>query len=343
MNKTIKTLSIIAALASLVSCAGKGNNSTVVAGNPGENAVKKVRVVSAEYQDVPQEEIYSSNVQAFVVNNVVPQNGNRISKIYVEVGDFVSKGQILAEMDRSSLIQTKLKLVNDSTELTRLKELYMQGGISASDFETAQMAYDVSKTTYENLLENTVLRSPLNGVITARNYDAGDMYAMTSPIYVVQQISPVKLFVGISESDYTKVQKGDKVRIEVDALPGRVFEGTVNRLHPTIDASTHTFNVEVVVPNNDRALRPGMFARVKVTFNVNHSIVVPDRAIIKQQGSGQKSVFVLNPDNTVSSKVVILGKHFENYYEILSGLSAGDKVVVNGQSALKNGTNVEVI
>lgn len=343
MNKTIKTLSIIAALASLVSCAGKGNNSTVVVGNPGENAVKKVRVVSAEYQDVPQEEIYSSNVQAFVVNNVVPQNGNRISKIYVEVGDFVSKGQILAEMDRSSLIQTKLKLVNDSTELTRLKELYMQGGISASDFETAQMAYDVSKTTYENLLENTVLRSPLNGVITARNYDAGDMYAMTSPIYVVQQISPVKLFVGISESDYTKVQKGDKVRIEVDALPGRVFEGTVNRLHPTIDASTHTFNVEVVVPNNDRALRPGMFARVKVTFNVNHSIVVPDRAIIKQQGSGQKSVFVLNPDNTVSSKVVILGKHFENYYEILSGLSAGDKVVVSGQSALKNGINVEVI
>lgn len=343
MNKTIKTLSIIAALASLVSCAGKGNNSTVAAGNPNENAVKKVRVVSAEYQDVPQEEIYSSNVQAFVVNNVVPQNGNRISKIYVEVGDFVSKGQVLAEMDRASLIQTKLKLVNDSTELSRLKELYMQGGISASDFETAQMAYDVSKTTYDNLLENTVLRSPLNGVITARNYDAGDMYAMTSPIYVVQQISPVKLFVGISESDYTKVQKGDKVRIEVDALPGRVFEGTVNRLHPTIDASTHTFNVEVVVPNNDRALRPGMFARVKVTFNVNHSIVVPDRAIIKQQGSGQKSVFVLNPDNTVSSKVVILGKHFENYYEILSGLSAGDKVVVNGQSALKNGTNVEVI
>lgn len=343
MNKTIKTLSIIAAFASLVSCAGKGNNSTVAAGNPYENAVKKVRVISAEYQDVPQEEIYSSNVQAFVVNNVVPQNGNRISKIYVEVGDFVSKGQILAEMDRASLIQTKLKLVNDSTELTRLKELYLQGGISASDFETAQMAYDVSKTTYENLLENTVLRSPLNGVVTARNYDAGDMYAMTSPIYVVQQISPVKLFVGISESDYTKVHKGDKVRIEVDALPGRVFEGTVNRLHPTIDASTHTFNVEVVVPNNDRALRPGMFARVKVTFNVNHSIVVPDRAIIKQQGSGQKSVFVLNPDNTVSSQVVILGKHFENYYEILSGLSAGDKVVVTGQSALKNGTNVEVI
>lgn len=343
MNKTIKTLSIIAAFASLVSCAGKGNNSTVATGNPYENAVKKVRVISAEYQDVPQEEIYSSNVQAFVVNNVVPQNGNRISKIYVEVGDFVSKGQILAEMDRASLIQTKLKLVNDSTELTRLKELYLQGGISASDFETAQMAYDVSKTTYENLLENTVLRSPLNGVVTARNYDAGDMYAMTSPIYVVQQISPVKLFVGISESDYTKVHKGDKVRIEVDALPGRVFEGTVNRLHPTIDASTHTFNVEVVVPNNDRALRPGMFARVKVTFNVNHSIVVPDRAIIKQQGSGQKSVFVLNPDNTVSSQVVILGKHFENYYEILSGLSAGDKVVVNGQSALKNGTNVEVI
>lgn len=341
MNRIIKTVLIAAALTTVCSCGGSGNKGT--AGAQMQEKISKVRIQEVNLQDVPQDEIYSSTIQAFVVNNVVPQSGNRISKIYVEVGDFVKKGQILAEMDKSNLIQTRLKLTNDSTELARLKELYLQGGISASDYEAAELGYNVSRTTYDNLLENTVLRSPLNGVVTARNYDAGDMYAMASPIYVVQQISPVKLYVGISESDYTKVNEGDKIKIEVDAIPGRVFEGTVNRLHPTIDASTHTFNVEVIVPNSDNVLRPGMFARVRVTFGVNRSIVVPDKAVIKQQGSGQKSVFVLNNDGTVSSRIIVLGKHFESQYEVLSGLKDGERIVVNGQTALKDGSTVEVI
>ena len=98
-----------------------------------------------------------------------------------------------------------------------------------------------------------------------------------------------------------------------------------------------------MVPNNDRVLRPGMFARAKVTFAINHSIVVPDIAIVKQQGSGQKSVFVLNADNTVSSRIVTLGRHTGSDFEILEGLSEGEKVVTKGHTNLRNGAEVNVI
>jgi len=346
--KTNVKIFLCAAMALLaVSCASrKGGKSSspfppMMGGDP--NAPANVEIAVTEYRDVPQDETYTTSVQAYAVNNVVPQAGSRIKKINVEVGDFVSKGQVLAEMDQTSLEQARLKLDNDALELSRLKELYEAGALSKSDYEAMQLSYNVSNSQYQNLVENTTLRSPLTGVVTARNYDVGDMYAMSQPIFVVQQISPVKLLVAISETDYTKVKKGDEVDINADAIPGRTFVGRVNRIYPVIDPASHTFTAEVVVPNNDRVLRPGMFARAKVTFAVNHSIVVPDIAIVKQQGSGQKSVFVLNADNTVSSRVVTLGRHTGSEYEVLEGLSEGEKVVTKGHTTLRNGSEVNVI
>ena len=220
--------------------------------------------------------------------------------------------------------------------------LYEAGAISRSDFETAEMGYKVSRTSYENLLENTVLRSPITGVVTARNYDKGDMYSMSQPIFTVQEITPVKLLVGVSESDYTKVKKGDKVSIEVDALPGESFEGTVERLYPTIDPVSHTFNVEVKVLNRDRKLRPGMYARVSVGFGENNSVVVPDRALVRLQGSGDKFVYVYNPsDKTVSFVKVEVGVRFDTSAEILSGIEDGSYVVTEGQIRIKDGIEVE--
>lgn len=343
--KRTELMFFAAALAALVSCGGpKKDAAAVQAAEPEEEKITNVKVATATLQQVPQTEVYSTTVQAYATNNIVPQSGGRIRKINVEVGDFVSAGQVLAEMDRLNLEQSRLKLINDSTELSRIKGLYEEGGISKSDFEAMELAYNVSKTSYDNLLENTILRSPINGVVTARNYDKGDMYAMASPIFVVQQIVPVKLLVGISESDYTKVKKGDSVIIEADAVPGTTFTGRVNRLYPTIDPATHTFQAEVVVNNNYRTLRPGMYARAKLTFGVNNSVVVPDAAVVKQQGSGQRSVFVLNEDGTVTSKIVTLGRHFgESQFEILSGIEDGDQVVVKGNIALKNGSKVNVI
>ena len=339
-----KTIIIAFAALVLAGCAQKKNSqeqaaAAAMAAQPQAQAVK---VMAAAKQDVRQDGVYSATVQAFAVNNIAPQSGGRIQKINVEVGDFVGKGQVLAEMDRVQLDQAKLRLSNAETELGRLKQLYEQGGLAQSDYEAAELNFQVSKSTYDNLLENTILRSPISGVVSARNYDRGDMYGMAAPIFTVQQITPVKILVGISEGDYTKVKKGDNVTLTVDALPGKTFSGTIKRIYPTIDPLTHTVNIEVNVPNQNRELRPGMYAKVNVTFGHSSSIVVPDAAVVRLQGSGQRNVFVVENGIAVQREVT-LGRHFDSQYEILSGLEVGEQVVVKGGSALRNGAAVEVI
>lgn len=339
---TIRTALLFASMILAASCgAGKGPKPTEPAAKPADETVL-VNVVKAGVRDVPQTELYTSTVTANAVNNIAPQASSRIQKVNVEVGDFVSRGQVLAEMDRLQLDQARLKLVNDSTELSRTRELFLEGAVSQSDFEALELAYKVSRSSYENLLENTILRSPVNGVVTARNYDRGDLYGMSQPIYVVQEITPVKLLVGISESDYSKVKKGDVVKIKVDALPGRSFSGKVNRIYPVMDASSHTVTIEVIVPNTDRALRPGMYAQVEVNYGVNHSVTVPDNAVVKQQGSGQRFVFVLDDQGVAKSVAVTLGRHIDGEYEILEGLSEGDVVVTKGSANLKSGSKVRI-
>ena len=341
----MKKISIIALAALVLAGCGQKKDSQSQAQQAAMAAQPKaqtVKVQLAAKQEVKQDGTYSATVQAFAVNNIAPQSGGRIQKINVEVGDYVGKGQVLAEMDRVQLDQAKLRLSNAETELGRLKQLYEQGGLAQSDYEAAELNFKVSKSTYDNLVENTILRSPITGVVTARYYDRGDMYGMASPIFTVQQITPVKILVGISEGDYTKVSKGDKVTLSVDALPGKTFSGTIKRIYPTIDPMTHTVNVEVQVPNTDRELRPGMYAKVEVNFGHSTNIVVPDAAVVRLQGSGQRNVFVVE-DGIAVQKEVSLGRHFDGQYEILSGLEEGEQVVVKGGSALRNGAQVEVI
>ena len=343
-----KTILPILATLAVVSC-GSRSGSQQPAGGPGfpggpaANVTPSVEVVTASKRDVTEESTYSSTIEAYATNNIMPQAGARIRKINVEVGDYVVKGQVLAEMDRNQLDQLELQIQNDEVEYARLKGLYEEGGVSQSDFEAAELGYKVRKTNYQNLLENTILRSPITGFVTARNFDKGDMFSMSAPLFTVQQVIPVKLLVGISENEYTKVKKGDTVSLTVDALPGRTFTGKVNRLYPTINAATHTFNAEVLVQNSDRALRPGMFARVKVVFGTNHRVVLPDQCIVKQEGTGQKFVYLLNTDETVSYVPVTLGRHMGTEYEVIDGVLEGDTVVFKGQSTLKDGVKVIVI
>ena len=339
--KAVRFFIFAGTLAMVAGCGNGNSSSTTAEQQTAQERIASVSVMAVTAKDVPQEDVYTSTVEAYATNNIAPQSPSRIQKIYVEVGDFVRAGQIVAKMDDVSLNQTRLSMTNDSLEYHRLKGLYEEGGVSKSDLDAMELKYNVTRSQYENILENTILRSPISGVISARNYDRGDMYT-GNPIYVVEQITPVKLLVGISEADYTKVKKNDSVEITVDAIPGRTFAGRISRIYPTIDPSTHTFTSEIQVANADHALRPGMYARVKVLFGVNHSVTVPDNCIVKQQGSAIRSVYVLQEDNTVSERVVTLGRHFEEEYEILSGLGEGETIVVKGQASLKDGEKVNV-
>jgi multidrug efflux pump subunit AcrA (membrane-fusion protein) len=260
MKTIFRTMMLAAAVALAAGC-GNSNSKTAEQTVAVEDMTPTVAVTQVSVREVPQEETYTSTIQAYVKNNIAPQTAGRISRILVDIGDFVKKGQVVAEMDQTQLAQVELQLKNNETELNRLRGLYEVGGLSKSDLDAIEMAYNVSKTQYDNLKENATLVSPINGVITARNYDAGDMYAMSAPIYTVEQIVPVKLLVGVSETDYTKVKKGDSVEITADALPGQTFSGKIRKIYPTVDPATRTFTVEVVVDNNNRLIccRPRIY------------------------------------------------------------------------------------
>ena len=341
MKTIFKTMWIAAAVLMTVGCGNNTNKQTEQAASVAEE-LPSVAVQQVFVKEVPQEATYTSTVQPYIKNNIVPQTAGRITKINVEVGDKVKKGQVLAEIDKVQLQQAQLQLHNAEVELGRLKSLYEAGGLSKSDLDAIELQYNVAKTQVENLIENTTLLSPIDGVITARNYDAGDMYAMSAPIFTVEQIKPVKLYIAVSESDYSKVKKGDRVVLKADAFPDLTFDGKVERIYPTIDPSTRTFNVEVVVPNNYSTLRPGMFVRTTMKFGVNNNVVIPDVAVVKQQGSGERFVYVLNEDGTVNYQKVELGRRMGAEYEVLSGIQDGAKVVTGGQIRLKDGAKVSV-
>lgn len=339
MNKYLVSAAFLAA-AVAVSC---GQSKTSETETAVEEIIPKVKIQETMVEMVAHEDVYSTTVQANVVNNIAPQTSGRIVKINVEIGDFVDKGQVLAEMDAVNLEQAEFRLANAKSEMERVKGLLDEGGISQSDFDQLELSYKVAKSGYENLLENTILRSPISGVVTARNYDQSDMYSMAQPIFTVQQITPVKMLVAVSESDYTKINRGDRVGITADALPGRQFSGKIARIYPTMDAATHTFNVEVQVGNERRELRPGMYVRALVNFGNTDNVVIPDKAVLKMQGAGTRYVYILKENGTVNTKVVTLGRHFDSKYEIISGLKSGEKIVVEGQSALRAGQKVEVV
>ncbi len=341
MKTIFKTIIVASAALVAAGCGNKPGNQTAQT-QVVEEVAPSVAVVQVSSREVPQTATYTSTVQPYVKNNIAPQMAGRITKINAEIGDFVKKGQVLAEIDKAQLQQAQLQLHNQEVELERLRALYNAGGLSKSDLEAIELSYNVIKTQVENLMENTVLCSPIDGVVTARNYDVGDMYAMSMPIYTVEQIKPVKLLVAISESEYNKVKKGDSVEIKADALPTVTFNGKINKIYPTIDPATRTFTAEVVVANNYNSLRPGMFARVTVDFGSSNNVVIPDVAVVKQQGSGERFVYILNEDGTVNYQKVLLGRRMGAEYEVLEGIQDGAKVVTGGQIRLKDGIKVTV-
>lgn len=338
--KHITTLSLAAAvLFSLASCQNKTKTAEAA---PQTAITPVVKAIEATAMDVATTETFTATIEPNIVNNIASQSAGRIKRIYVEIGDEVKKGQLLAEMDAINLQKTHMQMVNDSIELGRLTELYKIGGIAQADYDLAVLNYEIVKKTYSNLLENTRLISPVDGIITARNYDVNDMYAMSQPLFVVEQIKPVKMIINISESRFTKIRTGMEVEIKADAYPGETFKGKVSLLYPTVNSTTHTFPVEVLVDNADKKLRPGMFARVSVNFGSNYHVVVPDVAVVKQIGSGEHFIYVLQPDNTVKYQLVEIGKRMGSTYEIVSGISIGDMIVTEGHARLKNGINVIV-
>lgn len=337
MKKNLTFIAIAAAM--LVSCGSSDKSAeqaaTVQATKP------NVKIATVTTEAVEQLEEFTTTVEAEVKNNIIPNSPLRIERILVEVGDYVRKGQKLVQLDASNLDQLKLQYENQLVDFKRVEELYKVGGTSKAEYDNAKTQIEVSKRQLDNRLENTVLVSPINGVVSARNYDNGDMYGGT-PILVVEQISPVKMKINISESRYAQTNRGLDVKLNFATYGEQEFDGKISIVYPTIDPATHTFPVEITLANSDMKVRPGMYGKATVNFGTTEHVVVPDAAVIKQAGSGDYYVYTYDNGKVTHNKVQ-LGRRLDNRYELISGIKPGSQVVVAGQNALSNGMEVEVI
>lgn len=335
MKNYRKSIGLAALLLVAASCTEKKAGTTTVEEKP------QVRLETVNVQPVPQTQEFTATVEADIVNNILPSMPLRIEKIYVEVGDEVKAGQLLVQMDSANLKQSKTQLDNIRLEYDRQVALYEVGGTSKQALDAQKTQLDVAKTSFDNLKENTQLLSPIDGIVTARNYDNGDMYG-SDPVLTVQKIKPVKLMINVSEGFYTQVKPGMEVKIRLDVYKDEEFTGKVSLVYPTIDAGTRTFPVEIELANKDMRVRPGMFARVTVNFGTEQRVVLPDLAVVKQTGSGDRYVYVYN-DGKVDFVKVELGRRTGTKYEVISGVPDGARVVVAGQSRLTNGSEVTVV
>ena len=268
----------------------------------------------------------------------------------------------------AALKSEEINLARQKKDLDRAKELVKIGGGTQQAVDQLQAAYDAaqeslkarkraldaskasldasrsslnaSQRSMQTVQENTVLTSPISGIVSARNYDAGDL--PMGAILTVQQMNPLKVIVNVNEEEFSKIKNGMPVTVTLDAVPDETFNGTVYLIHPEINQQTRTFQVEVTINNGAGKVSAGMFARVKFNYGTEKHIVVPDKAIVKMQGSGKRFVYVYKDDGTVAYTEVELGLRLKDRYEILSGLNDGDRVVVAGQSKLTNGAKVKL-
>ena len=336
MKSTNKPMTVACASALLFSCSGKQEQAATVA-----EELPLVTIEKVSEEDVPQIVSYTATVEPFKTNNISASSANRIKSILVDVGSTVAAGQTVAVLDAVYIDQQEIRIANMKREYDRAVELLNIGGGTQQSVDQLKTEYDAAVRSLKNMKENVKLISPISGVVTARNYDPGDMTGQL-PILTVEQQNPVKVMVNISEQDYTKVKKGMKVKVTLDVYGDEEFEGTVYLVHPTIDSSTRTFTVEVTLPNSSNRIRTGMFARVEFNYGTMRHVVVPDRAVVKQSGSGNKYVYVYK-DGKVSYNQVQLGQRLGTRYELLSGVENNSDVVITGQTRLADGARVEIM
>ncbi len=329
-------LVIIAGLI-MASCSKKQEDKAI---KPEDTETIAVKVEKASIQEVEQIYEFSSTVDAAVKNYISSAGGTRIEKIHVEVGDRVTKGQKLVTMENTNLATAKVQLMNSKNDVDRMEALYLSGGISKQQLDQIKTQYDVAKRNIDNLESNIHLVSPISGIVTMRNFDNGDVSA-TQPILQVMQITPVKLKFSMNEKFYNRVKIGMKVSAKVDIFGDDRFDGRVNLIAPIIDPNTRSFGLEASFTNSNQKLRPGMFARVEINLGKNMSVVIPDRAVIKQNGTNDKYVFI-EKDGVVDYRKIELGRRLGDTYEIISGIEEGENIVIEGYTKLVSGSKVKV-
>ena len=345
MNKIFRLTAIGLAVASLVACGGNSGNGGSNKATTTQKENEKVKVLTLQSERIAKNLELSTTLEGYETMNISPSITGHIEHIYVEVGSRVQKGSMLVRMDQTQLNTTRINLASTKTEFERVSALKQSGSIS-------EQVYDQTKAGYDQLVEterfqeaNTFVKAQFAGVISAKNYEDGEMYT-GAPILTLTQISRLKAIINIPETYFPLVKTGMKVSIESDIYPDQTFPATIEIVYPTVDPASHTFQAKLNIPNASEKIRPGMYVRTTLAVGEVDAIVVPYQSVLKLTGSNDRYVFVAD-GNTARRVAVTLGQRFDDRIEIIpvekDALKAGDRLVVTGQARLVDGVNLEIV
>jgi RND family efflux transporter MFP subunit len=337
MNRIIKITVLATVIICLVSCENKkhSNDDAMV------QEIETVEVLALQKEKIAHVLTLSTTLQGYETMNVSPSLQGKIEHIHVEVGARVQKGDPLVTMDQNQLNTTRMAFVNLAIELERLEALQKTGSISQQSYDQLKLRYDQTEESIVFLEKNTFVKADFSGIIAAKNYENGELFT-GMPILVLTQINNLKALVNIPETYYPLLKEGKKVMLKSDIYPMKNFTATIETVYPTIDPTTHTFQVKLKIPNSNELLRPGMFARATLEMGEIESLLVPYQTVLKLQGTNERYIFV--NENGIAKRVVVkLGQRFDDKIEILSDeIEEGCEIVSVGQSRLVAGAKLEI-
>ncbi len=340
MDKSV--LNKIVACALILSMAGCSLKSKQDGQDMIAETAPTVEVTPLKIQTIARKINLSTTLQGYEIINISPSLTGNIERIYVEIGSRVKKGDTLVRMDQNQYNTTKLALANLQTEYNRIKELYETSTVSKQSYDQAKLNYEQTKESLSFLTENTFVKARIPGVISAKNYEEGELFSGT-PILTLTQINQLKANISIPETYFPLVKQGMNLELYSDIYPGQVFPATIEFVYPTVNEATHNFQVRLKIPNQKELLRPGMFVRTTVELGEFESLMAPYQAVLRLTGSNERYVFI--NENGVAKRVsVALGQRYNEMVEIISNeLKTGDQLVTLGQEKLVDGAKLEVV
>ena len=305
--------------------------------------VEKVRVEPVVKQEIERDVECTAVLEGYETMNVSPSLTGIIEKRFKDVGDHVSTGDLLVRMDQNQLIQAKLNLANLETEMKRMDALLAGGNVTQQTYDKTKMGYEQAKQQVEFLQNNTFFKATFPGVVSARNYESGELFNGARPILTVVQLNMLKAIIDVPEAYFPKIKAGMKLNIISDIYPDTKFPAVIETIYPTIDAATHTFQCKVKIPNGSMKLRPGMYVHTAVNVGKVKVLAVPYQSVLKLTGSNERYLF-LNENGFAKRVTVEAGQRFNRFVEVISDeVVEGGQVVTQGQARLIDGVELQVM
>jgi len=287
-------------------------------------------------------------IEAFADAMVIAKVSGEVQEIFVEEGDDVAGGQVLARLDGDRLRlesqQAEANLRKLERDFQRNLDLKAKGLISVGDFEKIQYEMEALQASFDlSQLEYgyTEIRSPIDGVISQRLIKVGNTIEVNTETFQVTSLEPLISYLHVPEREYRRIDADQPAHITVDALQGAGFDATVARVSPIVDPDTGTFKITIEVSDKTRRLKPGMFGRTNIIYDSRANVLqIPRSAIIEE--TGKSYVFAVK-DGVAEKRVIETGFAEGGNIEITGGIGDDDVIVSVGHVNLKDGARVNVI